>query len=57
VKRLTRSVLLAPSLVSRTAARATDAREEAWMLNQPREVRQSFVREVVDRGDDPVHAL
>jgi hypothetical protein len=24
------------------------------MLRQPRSVRESFVREVVDRGDDPV---
>lgn len=56
MKRLARSVLLAPDLVSRTAARAADAREEAWMLSQPRSVRQSFVREVVDRGDEPVHA-
>jgi hypothetical protein len=26
------------------------------MLSQPREVRQSYVREVVDRGEDPLHA-
>jgi hypothetical protein len=51
-----RRVLLAPNLVSRAAARAASAREEAWMLAQPRDVRQSYVREVVDRGDDPVHA-
>jgi len=56
VKRLARSVLLAPNLVSRTAARAAGAREEAWMLSQPREVRQSYVREVIDRGEDPLHA-
>jgi hypothetical protein len=56
VKRFARSVLLAPNLVSRTAARAAGAREESWMLSQPRDVRQSFVREVVDRGDDPLHA-
>jgi hypothetical protein len=56
VKRFARSVLLAPNLVSRTAARAAGAREEAWMLSQPREVRQSYVEEVVDRGEDPLHA-
>jgi hypothetical protein len=56
VKRFARSVLLAPNLVSRTAARAAAAREEAWMLSQPREVRQSYVREVIDRGEDPLHA-
>jgi len=26
------------------------------MLCQPRAVRESYVREVLDRGDDPVHA-
>jgi hypothetical protein len=56
MKRFARSVLLAPNLVSRTAARAAGAREEAWMLSQPRDVRQSYVREVVDRGEDPLHA-
>jgi hypothetical protein len=49
-------MLLAPNLVSRTAARAAGAREEAWMLSQPREVRQSYVREVVDRGGAALHA-
>jgi hypothetical protein len=49
-------VLLAPNLVARTAARAAGQREEAWMLSQPRAVRESYVREVVDRGEDPLHA-
>jgi hypothetical protein len=53
---ITRRVLLAPNLVSRAAARAASAREEAWMLAQPREVRQSYVREVLDRGEDALHA-
>jgi hypothetical protein len=56
MKRFARSMLLAPNLVTRTAARAAGAREEAWMLSQPREVRRSYVQEVVDRGGDPVHA-
>ena len=51
-RRLQRSILLAPRLVSGAAARAAAAREEAWMLKQPRRVRESFVREVVDRGGD-----
>lgn len=51
-----RRMLLAPNLVSRAAARAAGAREEAWMLAQPRRVRESYVREVIDRGEDPVHA-
>ena len=53
---LARRVLLAPSVVARAAARAAGEREEAWMLCQPRKVRESYVREVVDRGDDPAHA-
>ena len=53
---LARRVLLAPNFVSRAAARAAGAREEAWMLTQPRAVRESYVREVVDRGNDPLHA-
>jgi hypothetical protein len=51
-----RRVLLAPNLVSRAAARRAAAREEAWMLSQPRKVRESYVREVLDRGEEPVHA-
>jgi hypothetical protein len=53
---LARRVLLAPNLVARAAARAAGEREQAWMLAQPRAVRESYVREVVDRGEDPVHA-
>jgi hypothetical protein len=52
--KLTRRILLAPRLVSGAAARAAAASEEAWMLKQPRHVRESFVREVVDRGGDPL---
>jgi hypothetical protein len=53
---IARRVLLAPDLVSRAAARAAGARDEAWMLAQPRGVRRSYVREVLDRGEDPLHA-
>ena len=56
MKRFQRRLLLAPNLVSRAAGRAAGAGEEAWMLSQPREVRESYVREVVDRGEDPLHA-
>ena len=49
-------MLLAPDLVSRAAARAAGAGQEAWMLSQPRDVRQSYVREVVDRGGDALLA-
>ena len=53
---LARRILLGPDFVARAAANRAARREEAWMLSQPREVRESYVREVVDRGDDPVHA-
>lgn len=53
---LARRVLLAPNLVARAAARAAAHREQAWMLSQPRHVRESYVTEVVDSGDDPLHA-
>jgi hypothetical protein len=51
--RLARLVLRAPSFIRRAAARQARAPEEAWMLQQERAVRESFVREVVDRGGDP----
>jgi hypothetical protein len=53
-ERLTRRLLLASRFVSGAASRAASAREEKWMLKQPRAVRESFVREVVDKGEDPL---
>jgi hypothetical protein len=53
---LARRVLLGPDFVARAAASRTARREDAWMLCQPRKVRESYVREVVDRGDESVHA-
>jgi hypothetical protein len=53
---LARRLLLGPGLVAKAASRAAAEAEEAWMLCQPRSVRESYVREVLDRGDDPVHA-
>jgi hypothetical protein len=50
--RLARLVLRAPNFIRRAAARQARAPEEAWMLQQPRDVRESFVREVLDRGGD-----
>jgi hypothetical protein len=47
--RLARGVLLGPDFVSRAAARRAGTLEEAWMLRQSRAVRESFVREVLDR--------
>jgi len=46
-----RSLLLAPGPVARAAARMARAPEQRWMLCQPREVRRSYVAEVLDRPD------
>ena len=46
-----RRVLTAPDAVARAAARLTSEREQRWMLGQPREVRQSFAKEVFGRPD------
>jgi hypothetical protein len=50
--RLARLMLRAPRFIRRAAARQARAPEEAWMLHQPRAVRDSFVREVLNRGGD-----
>ena len=48
-----RRLLLAPGPIARAAALAAGSAEERWMLSQSREVRRSYVAEVVDRpGDD-----
>jgi len=52
-QRLERRVLLGPDLVCRAAASRTSVLEERWMLAQPREVRKSYVSEVLDRAGDP----
>jgi hypothetical protein len=48
-----RRVLLAPASVTRVVAHLPGSHEHRWMLRQPREIRTSFVDEVVDRPDDP----
>jgi hypothetical protein len=45
-------VLRAPGFVRRAAASQAKDPVEAWMLRQPDAVRQSYVREVLDRGGD-----
>jgi hypothetical protein len=40
-------------VICRAAAARVDTAEEAWMLRQPKPVRASYVREVLDaRGDE-----
>ena len=50
---LERRVLTGPDMVARAAARTVEAREQRWLLRQPRSVRCSFVEQVIDRADDP----
>lgn len=50
-KALEKSVLLGPAPLRRAAA-ARSAVREAWMLKQPRSVRASYVREVMDKDGD-----
>jgi hypothetical protein len=51
-QRLARQVLRAPGILRRAAATRASAPEEVWLLNQSRAVRDSYVREVLDRGGD-----
>ena len=44
-----RSLLLAPGPIARAAARMAREPEQRWMLCQPRDVRRTYVAEVVDR--------
>jgi hypothetical protein len=48
-----RAILLAPNPVARTVALAASTPEQRWMLAQPREVRRSYVAQVVDQPADP----
>ena len=50
--RLVRQVLLGPALVRRAAAARASDPVEAWMLRQDRPARESYVREVLERGGD-----
>jgi hypothetical protein len=50
--RLARHVLRAPGFVRRAAATQTKDPVEQWMLRQAPETRQSYVREVLDKGGD-----
>jgi hypothetical protein len=45
-------VLRGPAFIRRAAASQARDPVEGWMLRQPRSVRDSYVREVIDRGGD-----
>ena len=48
-----RAILLGPDRVARTVARMRQDPMERWMLCQPRDVRESYVFEVLDRRGVP----
>ena len=50
--RLARHVLRAPAFIRRAAAIQTKDPVEQWMLRQAPQTRQSYVREVLDKGGD-----
>ena len=52
VDRLARIVLRGPGFLRRAAASRATEPEERWMLEQSTAVRQSYVREVLERGGD-----
>jgi hypothetical protein len=50
---IAREVMLARDVVARAAALAASESAQRWMLSQPREVRASYVRDVMDtRGGE-----
>jgi len=51
---LQRGVLLSPALVRRAAIGRAKTPEERWILGQPKAVRASYVRQVLDSPGDPV---
>ena len=48
-----KAVLLGPGPLARAAGRAASAPEERWLLRQSREVRASYVRDVLEAEGDP----
>ena len=47
-----RRILTAPAAVARAAARMAPLPEQRWILMQPRDIRQSFAKEVFGREDE-----
>jgi hypothetical protein len=47
-----RTVLLAPDLIAAAARGATDDPQAKWLLGQPRDVRTSYVHDVIDAKGD-----
>ena len=47
-----RTVLEAPDFIARAAAGSTDDPQAKWLLNQPSDVRSSYVTDVLDGDGD-----
>jgi hypothetical protein len=47
-----RRALLAPDFIASAAANTTDDPQAKWLLNQPKPVRESYVRVVLDAEGD-----
>ena len=47
-----RRVLTAPGPVAKAAARVAALPEQRWILQQPRDIRQSYADEVLDQPDE-----
>jgi hypothetical protein len=43
-------ILLAPAPIRHAAAARTKRPEAAWLLRQPRHVRQAYIRDVLERA-------
>ena len=48
--RFARALLVGPDAVARAAAAGVRRPQEVWLLRQPRRVRGSYAREVLDAG-------
>ena len=51
--RMDKTVLLGPAALASMAARRASEPEARWLLQQPRGVRTSYVRTVLDAEDEP----
>ncbi|MCP9489517.1 MAG: hypothetical protein MSC31_06530 [Solirubrobacteraceae bacterium MAG38_C4-C5] len=50
-RQVEKAMILAPDRVARAAASYAARPEEAWMLRQPRAVRRTYWRDVMDHGN------
>jgi hypothetical protein len=53
IPRIDKAVLLGPAPLARAAALAAKEPEERWLLRQPRRVRASYVKDVLDAAQEP----